>query len=148
MHHSGRCPRCGYVMRLDGLWYRCDFCGNSRLRGTLKDMLQDLERTLRFRIFRVVESLDRTRPQQTVTYQPTGMQQQFCFSCGLNIPVGSRYCTHCGATQSIDQTVLDYIISRNGTISLSQASQDLAMSPDALRFTIERLKAAGLLQPT
>jgi DNA-binding IclR family transcriptional regulator len=47
-----------------------------------------------------------------------------------------------------DEQVLDYIAAHNGTISLSQAAQDLSMSHDALRLTIERLKAAGLLQQT
>ncbi len=148
MHHPGRCPRCGYVLRRDGMWYRCDFCRYSRLQGTMTDVLQDLERTLRFKVFRVLEGFNKTRPPQTVTYQPAPMQQQFCFSCGQGIPVGSRYCSHCGVTQSIDQKVLHYVTSHNGTISLSQASQDLGMAPDALQFTLERLKAAGLLQQT
>jgi DNA-binding MarR family transcriptional regulator len=46
-----------------------------------------------------------------------------------------------------DQQVLDYIATHDGTISLSQAAQDLSMSPGALGLTIERLKAAGFLKP-
>jgi DNA-binding MarR family transcriptional regulator len=46
-----------------------------------------------------------------------------------------------------DQQVLDYIATHEGTISLSQAAQDLSMSPGALGLTIERLKAAGFLKP-
>jgi len=45
-----------------------------------------------------------------------------------------------------DHQVLDYIASHNGTISLSQAAQDLAISPEVLGVTIERLKAAGFLK--
>jgi DNA-binding MarR family transcriptional regulator len=47
-----------------------------------------------------------------------------------------------------DQQVLDYIASHDGTISLSQAAQDLSMSLQALGVTIERLKSAGFLKNT
>jgi DNA-binding IclR family transcriptional regulator len=41
--------------------------------------------------------------------------------------------------------VLDYIVAHDGTISLSQASKELALPFGALQQTIERLKAEGFL---
>jgi predicted ArsR family transcriptional regulator len=47
--------------------------------------------------------------------------------------------------QGAERNVLDYIIAHHGTISISQASQELTISPDDLHSAIERLKAAGFL---
>jgi hypothetical protein len=90
---------------------------------------------------------------------------QPCISCGSYISIGTLVCPNCGANQQYPQrtvtpavnpaqpegperNVLDYIIAHNGTISLSQASQDLALPPETLQSTIERLKAAGFLSQT
>jgi DNA-binding MarR family transcriptional regulator len=45
----------------------------------------------------------------------------------------------------VEKRVLDYIIAHDGTISLSQAAQDLAVTPTVLQLTIDRLKKVGLL---
>jgi len=47
--------------------------------------------------------------------------------------------------QGFEKAVLDYIIAHNGTISLSQAAQELRLPQDALQSIIERLKEAGFL---
>jgi hypothetical protein len=103
--------------------------------------------------------------ERWVVQYPTAGREAICASCGLRIPYGVNSCPYCMAPQTLpqpapqatalpsavelnDQQVLDYIVARNGTISLSQAARDLSMSPDALKSTIERLKAWGLLKPS
>ncbi len=126
-------------------------------------MIQDLERGVKSKLQKLFEAATRTHVGQAVTYYPVTMRQQRpCVVCGVNLPLGIQNCPSCGAvqvitrpsppsrrngseTQTLDQRVFDYIVAHAGTISLSQAAQDLSMSPDALRLTIERLKAAGLL---
>jgi hypothetical protein len=48
----------------------------------------------------------------------------------------------------MDKRVFDYIVTHNGTISLSQASRDLSLSHDNLQSSIERLKSSGALSQT
>jgi len=43
---------------------------------------------------------------------------------------------------------MDYITSHDGTISLSKASEELSMSVDALKLSIDRLKATGFIEQT
>lgn len=165
MQRLGRCPRCGYVLAYDGRRYRCDFCGYPSSRRSLTATIQNFERTLRSRIQNLLEEGRTVRFERMTTQYPLTTRQQFCVSCGLRIAFGLQNCPYCGAAQTAVQTdpkpqmsaaasrigdeqVLDYIAAHNGTISLSQAAQDLSMSHDALRLTIERLKAAGLLQQT
>jgi DNA-binding Lrp family transcriptional regulator len=47
---------------------------------------------------------------------------------------------------SADWKVYDYILAHEGTISMSQASNELSISQETLSATIERLKASGLLK--
>jgi len=47
--------------------------------------------------------------------------------------------------QGFEKAVLDYVIAHNGTISLSQAAQELRLPQDALQSILERLKEAGFL---
>jgi hypothetical protein len=76
-------------------------------------------------------------------------------------PLGITVCPRCGAKFAApqpnppnqaanspvigDQKVFDYIVAHDGTISLSEASKELALPPAALQQTIERLKAEGFL---
>lgn len=156
----GRCPRCGYVLRYDGHRYTCDFCGFPNTRRTLKQTMIDLERTLSNRVLNLLEAGRRTAVQHFITYPPTPTQG-VCAVCGLVFPLGITVCPRCGAkfaapqpnppnqaSSSLemgDQKVLDYIVAHDGTISLSQASKELALPLDALQQTIERLKAQGFL---
>ena len=161
LQHPGRCPRCGYVLRFDGRSYNCDFCGYPRTRGKLSDTVHALENDLRIKAQHLLEKV--SRPRQVFVYYPVAVHP--CASCGVNIALGSIRCPHCGTpqeipqgepssqgrfaqTQGIEKNVLDYVIAHDGTISLSQAAQDLALSPDVLQSTIERLKAAGFLSQT
>jgi uncharacterized Zn finger protein (UPF0148 family) len=163
LHPAGRCPRCGYVLRHNGYSYRCDFCGYPHARRTLRSSAQKLERSLKNRIENLFEGTRPEHHQRPVTFYPVALRQlRPCIACGNNIPLGIHVCPICGASQlaaqptapapkaggepaRADQRVLDYIVAHSGTISLSQAGQELAMTPDALRFSIDRLKASGLL---
>ena len=164
MRGVGRCPRCGYTLTYDGRGYRCDFCGYPSSRRPLMVSLRNLERTLRFKGKSLLERGGREQYQRMIVQYPYAAREQLCVSCGLRIPSRVSNCPYCGATQVVaqaspqasvntvapgagEQQVLDYITAHNGTISMSKAAHDLAMSPNALRFTIERLKAAGLLKP-
>jgi predicted ArsR family transcriptional regulator len=74
-----------------------------------------------------------------------------CPHCGTPQEVPQRDLVPQGSSaqpEGIERNVLDYIIAHNGTISLSQAAQDLTVSPDVLQSVIERLKAAGFLNQT
>jgi uncharacterized Zn finger protein (UPF0148 family) len=160
MQRSGRCPRCGYVLRFDGHGYSCDFCGYPRTHGTLTNTLQSLEKDLRTKAQGFLHRIKRPLSRQVFVYYPVAVQP--CALCGMNIPVGTIRCPNCGTHQEIQQrspvpernsthldgverTVLDYVIAHNGTISLSQAAQELALSPDILQSTLQRLKTAGFL---
>ena len=156
----GRCPRCGYVLRYDGHKYTCDFCGFPNTRRTLKETVSDLERSLSNKVLNLFEAGRRTAVQHFITYQPTPTQG-VCAVCGQVFPLGTTVCPRCGARfvapqpnppnrppsgpEMGDQKVLDYIVAHDGTISLSQASKELALPLGALQQTIERLKAAGFL---
>ena len=163
MQHSGRCPRCGYVLRFDGRGYSCDFCGYPHAHDTLTYELHALSRDLKIKAQSVLERIKRPLSRQVFVYYPVAVRP--CVACGVNIAFGTMRCPTCGAPQEIPQrdvvpqgssahpggierNVLDYIIAHNGTISLSQAAQDLTVSPDVLQSVIERLKAAGFLNQT
>ena len=80
-----------------------------------------------------------------------------CEKCGAKIPSAAEYCQSCGAmrprgpvaarpgTDASDERVYDYIVKRQGEISLSQASKDLGLSADDVRRSAERLKKKGRL---
>ena len=156
----GRCPRCGYVLRYDGYRYTCDFCGFPHARRTLKETIIDWEKTLSNKVLNIFEAGRKTAVQRFITYPPTPTQG-ICAMCGLVFPLGITVCPRCGAKFAApqtnppsrttsnpevgDQKVLDYIVAHDGTISLSQASKELALPLDALQQTIERLKAEGFL---
>jgi uncharacterized Zn finger protein (UPF0148 family) len=160
LQRLGRCPRCGYALRFDGRAYVCDFCGYPNAHRPLTAEFNALERDLRAKAQGVVNRIKRQFSRQVYVYYPVAVQP--CISCGLHISVGTVVCPRCGAYQQIPQrdltsqvvpaepegnekNVLDYIIAHNGTISLTQAAQDLALPADALQITIQRLKAAGFL---
>ena len=168
MQSVGRCPRCGYTLRYDRVGYRCDFCGYPNTREPMRTRIRRLERDLRTRVENFVEREKTTQQQQRwiVQFPPYGARQRQCEFCGLKIPDGTQMCPYCGKPQTVimpppspqypltnatqiqpgDQQVLDYIASHDGTISLSQAAQELSLSPQALGVTIERLKAADFLK--
>ena len=160
-----RCPRCGYTLRYDRNGYRCDYCGYPNTREPMMARIRRFEHDMRSRVENFVQQ-ERTQQYQRMVVQnpPYATRQRLCDSCRLRIPEGSQNCPYCGALQNIttpnpqqtlntnamqpgDQQVLDYIATHDGTISLSQAAQDLSLSPAALGSTIERLKAAGFLKP-
>jgi uncharacterized Zn finger protein (UPF0148 family) len=160
LQRPGRCPRCGYALRFDGRAYTCDFCGYPRTHRTLTDEFNELERDLKVKAQGLLARIKRPLSRQVYVYYPVAVQP--CVSCGFHIPVGTVTCPSCGAHQQtshwapasqtgsaqaegMEKDVLDYIIVHNGTISLSQASQDLALPPETLQSTIDRLKAAGFL---
>jgi len=70
--------------------------------------------------------------------------------CGFVFPMGRIPCPECGRTPEdltpLEKRVFEYISSHGGTISLSQAAQDLVLSPTLLSQAIEQLKAIGLLK--
>ena len=166
MQRPGRCPQCGYPMRYDGRGYRCDFCGFPQTKSPFSNMLRNFERSLRGKMQAVMDKGRVSQYERWTVQYPIARTQATCASCGLRIPYGVNTCPYCMAAQVVarpsptqsltlessvdpnDQQVLDYIVARNGTISLSQAAMDLSMSPDALKSTIERLKTAGLLRPS
>jgi ribosomal protein L37E len=160
----GRCPRCGYALTYDGRSYRCEFCGYPRTRQTLMASLRNLERNIRFKMENLNDSGRRDQYQRMSFQFPYAAREQVCSACGLRIPNGVQVCPYCRTPfriaqpspetinnpipQTGDQRVLDYIASHNGTISISQAATELSIPLESLRTTIERLKSAGLLNPT
>lgn len=162
MRPSGRCPRCGYVLTYDGYRYYCTFCGYPRTHPKLTNALHSLERNVRAGIQRVHDEF-RPKTQRYVTYYPVNVVlQQPCANCGISYPSQVQVCPSCGAPRSttpqtappppttteprgLDGRVLDYIVAREGTISISQAAQDLSINQTLLLSTIERLKADGFL---
>jgi hypothetical protein len=81
-----------------------------------------------------------------------------CVGCGARIPAAALFCHFCGrnqetqtapaagrppVTNELDDRVFDYIVAREGVISLSKAAQDLRVSVDELRAATERLKKSG-----
>lgn len=143
MARRDRCPRCGYVLKLSGVTYFCNFCG---LRGKLplSSILSSLENTLRGRIENFLQT------QKSINYQNTRTTLQPCIFCGLSFPAGYRVCPRCGRTPDyltpLERRVFDYISAHDGTISMSQATRDLSVSPELLSQVIERLKALGILK--
>jgi len=80
-----------------------------------------------------------------------------CRKCGAMVPTYAEFCQSCGAAvvagqsaefagvEGVDDLVYDYIVKRQGEISLSRASKDLGLSPDQLKASTERLKKKGRL---
>ena len=156
MQATTRCPKCGYVLRYDGTSYRCDFCGYiaaARRRNGLTQRIDSLERGLRQSVIRFLEPRQNRDPADFRRVMPATRP---CISCGASLPVGANLCSNCGASQSpthvtpdntpADWNVYDYILAHEGTISMSQASNELSISQETLSATIERLKASGLLK--
>jgi hypothetical protein len=111
-------------------------------------MLLSVEKFLKGR----VENFLQTQRSIRDAYQYRTMSLQSCTFCGFTFPSGNQPCPQCGRTpESItpfEQKVLDYISAHDGTISLSQAAQDLSVSSTLLSYAIERLKATGILKQT
>lgn len=160
MQPRGRCPRCGYVLRFDGRQYTCDFCGYPHAQRSLMTTVHAVERNLKSKVQGLMEGF---RKRQVYVYYPIAVRP--CVSCGVNIPLSVIRCPSCGANQQVtqaaptsanspvepqgeDKKVFDYIVSHNGTISMSQATQDLSISQDLLQSSIDRLKSLGLLNQT
>ena len=144
MSSARRCPRCGYVLRYIGMDYSCDFCG-LRGRRSITNILSSIERSLRSKVAGFLE------PRTFTTYYQAYTQFGVCAFCGGNIADGSITCPSCGRIQAenlIDQDrrVLEYIEAHGGTISISQAETDLAITSELLAASIERLKSTGVLK--
>ena len=160
MQRMGRCPRCGYVLRFDGRQYTCDFCGYPHGQRSLMTTVHEVERNLKGKVQGLIEGF---RKRQVYVYYPIAVRP--CAVCGVNIPLSVIRCPSCGANQQVtqaahtaannpmepqgdDKKVFDYVVSHNGTISISQATQDLSISQDTLQSSIDRLKSSGLLNQT
>ena len=148
------------MLRFDGRNYSCDFCGYPRANDTLSDAILGMGKDLKAKAQELLHKMKRPPSRQVYVYYPVTLHP--CASCGFNMPVGSMRCPNCGIQQETHQTistpsrdpapqvgternVLDYIVSHNGTISISQAARDLALPQHVLQSTIEQLKAAGFL---
>jgi hypothetical protein len=143
MGSSGRCPRCGYVLRYSTTHYACDFCG---LRGkrSISSILGAVEEALKKNTRRSFEPL-RVNPDQRIV-----QRVQACQFCRATLTIGSTLCGTCGRIQpdilsELDKRVLDYISNHGGVISISLGAQELSITLQTLTNAIERLKAAGLL---
>jgi len=91
------------------------------------------------------------------TALPSAKPSMPCQKCGAKISSSAEYCQKCGAAQTprriaptidveaLDKRVFDYIVERDGEISLTQASKKLGVSVDEIRRSTERLKKKGLL---
>ncbi len=154
MQATTRCPQCGYVLRYDGSLYRCDFCGYSRNRKTIKEKFDSLERQLRQGAIRLFETPTVRNYSDFQRIMPASIK---CRNCSVSLPSGTNVCPKCGTSQvaipanqtwdaSEDKKVFDYILAHEGTISMSQAMQELSISHETLSTAIERLKASGLLR--
>lgn len=144
MTSSGRCPRCGYVLRYSLTNYFCDFCG---LRGSrsARGSIASVERSLSEKVRRFLA------PTRNPTYRGmVPVQLRTCVFCGFILPHASTTCPGCGSVRTeslmdLDKRVYDYVLNHGGTISISQGAQELAISSGALTAAIERLKATGVL---
>jgi len=163
LHHAERCPRCGYALRFEGRGYICDFCGYPHMWKMLERDIHGLKKNLNNRVQNLLERIHSNSPAQPIIYYTVAPRpHNLCVACDTSLLAGTRYCPRCGAPQTTtqphitnqkasrtlaedDQRVLNYVIDHNGTISLSQAAQDLSMPSHALRSSIERLKTAGFL---
>jgi ribosomal protein L37E len=160
MQSTSRCPRCGYVLTYTGSTYHCDFCGYPRTQQTLPPALHSLEKKIGDGIQRFLAGLKpRTPPQPR--YFPVNVIMQPCANCGLSFPRMAQTCPYCHTPRTIppqapaavstpeagdlDRRVFDYISARGGTISLSQAAADLAITQAVLLSSVERLKTGGFL---
>jgi predicted amidophosphoribosyltransferase len=160
MQSSTRCPRCGYVLTYNGTTYYCSFCGYPRTQENLPPVLQSLERRVSDGIHRFLAELKPKTPPQP-SYYPINVIMQPCMNCGFSFPKMAPICPACGTQRAIvaqntpatssteandlDRRVFDYISAHEGTISLSQAIQDLAIPQATLLTSIERLKTGGFL---
>jgi len=160
MQSTTRCPRCGYVLSYSGSAYYCSFCGYPRTQATLTPTLRSLEKKVSDRIQRFLAELKPKVPTQP-SYYPVNVIMQPCTNCGRSFPRMAQVCPSCGTQRAIvpqnapatsatenydiDRKVFDYITAHEGTISMSQASQDLAITQAALQTSIERLKTGGFL---
>jgi predicted amidophosphoribosyltransferase len=159
MQSTARCPRCGYVLTYSGSAYYCNFCGYPRTQTAIPT-LRSLEKKVSDGIQRLrAELKPRTPPQPS--YYPINVIMQPCTNCGFSFPKMAQLCPFCGTqraivsqsiraistteTPDLDRRVFDYISAHGGTISLSQASQDLAITQETLLTSIERLKTGGFL---
>lgn len=129
--------------------YHCNFCGYPQTRQNFPETLRSMERNVRARVERVLEGL-KPRAQPQITYYPVNLVLQPCVSCGFSFPRGTNTCPSCGTprttlTDDLDRRVFDYIAAHGGTISLSQAAQELTISQPVLLSAIERLKTGGYL---
>ena len=144
MASRGRCPRCGYTLRHNMIHYVCDFCG-LRQKRSISNILASLEKDLRRRVQNFLQN-------QKYAYLPQSSRSRSCIFCGFNFPSGNQRCPQCGRPlqnlTAFEERVFDYISSHGGTISLSQASRDLSVSPEVLSQAISRLKAIGILGET
>ena len=164
MQPSGRCPRCGYVLTYNGYAYYCRFCGYPQTQGKLTTEIRSLERRTRARVQQILrELMTKTKTQRDVIYYPVNIiMHSPCRNCGVSFPIGTQICPTCGTPRStipqstqpqvtppeppsLDARVLDYIVSHEGTISISRAAQDLSINQTVLRSSIERLKEGGFL---
>ena len=142
---SGRCPRCGYVLRYTTTGYSCNYCGLNG-RRPVSSIIASAEGTLRNR---VQKFLDFRRP---ISYnRPVQRAFQACLFCSVNIPFGSITCPTCGKPQTTslsdqDRRVFEYIAAHDGVISISNAALDLSMPMHLLTASIERLKATGVMK--
>jgi len=160
MQSTTRCPRCGYVLTYSGFAYYCSFCGYPRAQDTLTPTLHSLEKKVRDRIQRFLSELKpRTTPQPS--HYPVNVIMQPCNNCGFIFPKMAQVCPSCGTqraivaqnmpaistteTYDLDRRVFDYVSAHGGTISLSQAAQDLVITQVNLLTSIDRLKAGGFL---
>ena len=162
---QSRCPRCGYPLRYDRRGYVCGYCGFPGTRSPLVNSFREFERTFRRRMESLRQKSQPNQFESMIIQYPYVARQQTCTSCRLRIPPGTMTCPYCGNPQAppplrqennqtlapvnpVDQRVLDYVASHNGTISISQAARDLAMDPLTLRSSLERLKSSGILRST
>ena len=119
--------------------------------------VHEVERNLKGKVQGLIEGF---RKRQVYVYYPIAVRP--CAVCGVNIPLSAIRCPSCGANQQVtqaahitpnspaelqgdDKKVFDYIVVHNGTISMSQATQELSISQDLLQSSIDRLKSLGLL---
>jgi hypothetical protein len=118
-----------------------------------------VERNVKNKVQGFVDGFRKQR--QIYVYYPVASRP--CSLCGANVPLSVSRCPSCGTTQpssqqqqhlptpnlaepsGVDRKVFDYIVSHEGTISMSQASRDLAIPHEVLQSSIDRLKSSGTL---
>ncbi len=169
-----KCRKCSYPLRYVYGRHWCDFCRAYRDKANygapLGQRIQQIERNLREKVENFLSGPKRPSYYLQPNLASHSRAMLRCSYCGSTIAPSDRVCSQCGRTlapmttstftytqpvsspaptvgyqPSTDDRVYGYIVDNAGTISLSRAAEDLALTSEELAASIARLKASSRL---